>query len=109
VPYYSAADFYVLPTFYDPCSLGVLEAAASGLASVTTRFNGAAEAFGDGGCIVVDSPLDRGEIVAGYEALADPITRRKHSRACGGLADYLGVERHVEELLAAYGRAPTLR
>jgi len=107
--WYAAADAVVLLSWYDPCSRVILEAARWSIPSITTRFNGAAEAFGDGGCIVVDSPLDRGEIVAGYEALADPITRRKHSRACGGLADYLGVERHVEELLAAYGRAPTLR
>ncbi len=29
-PYYAAADLYVQPTFYDPCSLVVLEALASG-------------------------------------------------------------------------------
>ncbi len=47
-PYYAAADVYVLPTFYDPCSLGVLEASASGLPSVTTRFNGAGELLTQG-------------------------------------------------------------
>ena len=45
-PYYAAADAYVHPTFYDPCSLVLLEAAASGLPIVTTRrCNGATELF----------------------------------------------------------------
>lgn len=58
--YYAAADVYVHPTFYDSCSLTVLEALASGLPVVTTRFNGAADAIlsdeggqgcrGPGGC-----------------------------------------------------------
>ena len=40
---YFGADFLVHPTFYDPCSLVVLEALACGLPVITTRFNGASE------------------------------------------------------------------
>ena len=40
---YFAADFFVHPTFYDPCSLVVMEALACGLPVITTRYNGAAE------------------------------------------------------------------
>ena len=40
---YFAADFLVHPTFYDPCSLVVLEALACGLPVITTRYNGASE------------------------------------------------------------------
>jgi len=39
--YYGAADLLVHPTFYDACSLTVLEALASGLLVVTTSQNGA--------------------------------------------------------------------
>jgi UDP-glucose:(heptosyl)LPS alpha-1,3-glucosyltransferase len=58
-PYYAAADALVLPTFYDPCSLSVLEAAAGGLPCVTTRFNGAGELLTDGmdGFVLTD-PAD---------------------------------------------------
>ncbi len=45
VPYYAAADVYVHPTFYDTCSLVVLEAAASGLPVITSRLNGVSELF----------------------------------------------------------------
>ena len=39
--YYGASDLLVHPTFYDACSLTVLEALASGLPVITTRWNGA--------------------------------------------------------------------
>ena len=64
---YAASDIYVHPTFYDSCSLTVLEALASGLPVVTTRFNGASDAIAstEGGT-VIDDPADAG-------ALADAI------------------------------------
>src|SRR4051812_12695968 len=45
---YWASDFFVLPTYYDPCSLVVLEALACGLPVVTTQCNGAGELITDG-------------------------------------------------------------
>ena len=39
--YYASADLLVHPTFYDACSLTVLEALASGLPVITTSSNGA--------------------------------------------------------------------
>jgi len=46
--YYGAADFFVLPTRYDPCSNACLEAMASGLAVITTTENGASEFITEG-------------------------------------------------------------
>ena len=40
---YRASDIYLQPTWYDPCSLVVLEAMASGLPVITSAFNGASE------------------------------------------------------------------
>ena len=107
--WYSAADAVILLSWYDPCSRVVLEAARWSIPSITTRFNGAAEAFADGGCVVVDSPADIAAITNAYAELGDPDTREKHARACGEVSEYLGVRRHVEELLDAYRRAPKLR
>ncbi len=39
--YYAACDVFVLPTFYDACSLVVFEAMISGLPCITTIHNGA--------------------------------------------------------------------
>ncbi len=66
--YYAASDIYVHPTFYDACSLTVLEALASGLPVITTRYNGAAVAIvSDEGGKVIDDPAD-------VEDLADSIS-----------------------------------
>ena len=46
--YYGAADLLVHPTFYDACSLTVLEALASGLPVVTTTSNGASGVISHG-------------------------------------------------------------
>ena len=40
--YYANCDVFVLPTFYDACSLVVLEAMACGLPAITTTYNGVA-------------------------------------------------------------------
>jgi UDP-glucose:(heptosyl)LPS alpha-1,3-glucosyltransferase len=57
--YYGAADLLVHPTFYDACSLTVLEALASGLPVITTVLNGAAGTITDGQVgFVIQSPRD---------------------------------------------------
>ena len=40
---YQSSDAYLQATWYDPCSLVVLESLAAGLPTVTTKFNGAGE------------------------------------------------------------------
>ncbi len=42
-PLYQASDLFVLPTRYDPFANTCLEAAASGVPVITTRFNGSGE------------------------------------------------------------------
>jgi UDP-glucose:(heptosyl)LPS alpha-1,3-glucosyltransferase len=57
--YYASADILVHPTFYDPCSLVVLEALASGLPVITTRRNGAGWIIHEGKeGFVLDDPRD---------------------------------------------------
>ncbi len=57
--YYGAADLLVHPTFYDACSLTVLEALASGLPVITTYSNGASGILGDADAkFVINSPKD---------------------------------------------------
>lgn len=55
--YYRACDVFVLPTFYDACSLVVFEAMAAGKPVITTIFNGASGAISDGvdGLVLSDS------------------------------------------------------
>ncbi len=57
--YYANSDAFVLPTYYDACSLVAIEAMASGLPSITTMFNGAAGIITDGkdGYVISHPPV----------------------------------------------------
>lgn len=58
--YYGAADLLVHPTFYDACSLTVLEALACGLPVITTFFNGACGIMNNEDlCRVIQYPKDK--------------------------------------------------
>lgn len=102
-PYYAAADVYVQPTYYDPCSLVLLEALASGLPVVTSRYNGAGELIAEGvqGSIV-DDPSDAGELTARLRPLLDAEVRARMSSAARQLALEHSFEKNCRELLAIY-------
>ena len=78
--YYGAADLLVHPTFYDACSLTVLEALASGLPVVTTSHNGAGGLLqqGEEGW-VIQNPRDVDEIRMAIGYFLEDGTRQ---RAC---------------------------
>jgi UDP-glucose:(heptosyl)LPS alpha-1,3-glucosyltransferase len=66
---YAAADALILPTRYDAFANVCLEAAASGLAVVTSGANGAARWLGEAG-LVVDDPEDFTGFAKALDALA---------------------------------------
>ena len=84
VPYYAAADAYVHPTYYDPCSLVLLEAAASGLPIVTTRrYNGAVELFReDDEILTADDPAASDALYERVDALFDERLRAQTKCCC---------------------------
>ena len=103
VPYYAAADVYVLPTFYDPCSLGVLEAAASGLASVTTRFNGAGEMLTQGrDGYLMDDPADDEELAHYLRPLMNQTLRRQMGDAARRMALQHTLQQNCDQILEVY-------
>jgi len=103
IPFYAAADAYVLPTFYDPCSLGVLEAAASGLPCITTPFNGAGELLTDGcdGYLLAD-PADDYGLAVPMQWLLDPVLRHRMGEAARQLALQHTLERNCDQIEAIY-------
>ncbi len=101
-PWYSAADGCILLSWYDSCSLVVLEAARWQLPWITTAFNGAAEGLDPGAGIVVGSPRDTDAIVAAMDQIADSSRRSAMVAACRKMADSLSMDRHVDELLKIY-------
>lgn len=101
--FYRAADFFVLPTWHDPCSLVVLEALAMGLPTITTAQNGAGEIIEQGrhGYVLPD-PADVPALAAAMEKLLDPEARRAQREACLALRPRLSYEHHLDQLEALY-------
>lgn len=103
IPYYAAADAVVLPTFYDPFGLVVLEAAACGLPIATTRMAGASELLSDGrDGYVISNPADDDELAACLRQLLDPALRRRMGAAARKMAVTHTADRSCDEIVAIY-------
>jgi UDP-glucose:(heptosyl)LPS alpha-1,3-glucosyltransferase len=103
---YFAADFMVHPTFYDPCSLVVLEALACGLPVITTRCNGASELLTPGReGFVVDDPQDHVALAHAMQRLLDPAQRLSCAQAARRGAAEWTFEHHYRELLGVFREA----
>jgi len=103
VPFYAAADVYVHPTFYDTFSLVVLEALASGLPVVTSRYNGAVELFTEGaeGYLLSD-PTSVDELLLRLDPLFDPVVRERMGRSARRLAEKHTFRQNVDQVLSVY-------
>ena len=103
---YFAADFLVHPTFYDPCSLVVLEAMACGLPVITSRHNGAAELMTpprEG--YVIDDPHDTDHVAWCIGQLVDPVRRIPCAQAARQTASQWTFEHHYRQLLEVFAEA----
>ncbi len=103
IPLYAAADVFVHPTWYDPCSLVTLEAAASGLPVITTRYNGAAEFMTDGeDGYVLDDPADFVTLAARMEELLEPARRQAMGTAGRSMAERHTFAQQTTQFLELY-------
>jgi len=104
--YYTAADVYLHPAFYEPMGLVVLEALASGLPVVTTKFTGASEIITHGvDGFVVSEPRDIKGILEATQALLDKRRRDDIGLAARALAEKYPLERNYRGILEVYERA----
>jgi UDP-glucose:(heptosyl)LPS alpha-1,3-glucosyltransferase len=107
---YFASDFLVHPTFYDPCSLVVLEALACALPVITTRANGASELLHplqEG--YVIDDPHDHDRLAWAMAQLLDPGRRSSFAQAARKTAANWTFEHHYRELHCIFARAMARR
>ena len=106
---YFAADFLVHPTFYDPCSLVVLEALACGLPIITTRFNGASELMHPSPPLqegyVVRDPHDHQELAWCLAQMLDPGRRHAFTQAARRTAGQWTFEQHYRQLMSVLTEA----
>lgn len=109
-PAFFAADFLVHPTFYDPCSLVVLEALACGLPVITTACNGAAEVLHppeDG--LVLDDPSDVEGLADCIQQFCDPERRRAAAEAARRTAAAWTFEHHYRQVMQVLDEAVRYR
>jgi UDP-glucose:(heptosyl)LPS alpha-1,3-glucosyltransferase len=100
---YWSCDVFVSPTYYDPCSLVVLEALACGLPVITTACNGAGELMTDGReGFVLTAPDATGELVAALGHMDDDGRRRAMSAEAARLGREQSMDRHVERLVKVF-------
>jgi UDP-glucose:(heptosyl)LPS alpha-1,3-glucosyltransferase len=101
--FYSSADFFVLPTRHDPCSLVVLESLAMGLPVISTVFNGACEIMENGRHgFVLNDPSDVGALAEAMRKMTDATFRKSAREACLALRPQLSFDAHVQRLEQIY-------
>jgi UDP-glucose:(heptosyl)LPS alpha-1,3-glucosyltransferase len=107
---YFAADLFVHPTFYDPCSHVVPEAMACGLPVITTRHNGASELMNaprEG--FVLDDPHDHARLAECLKVLLDPSRRAACAQAARRTAQQWTFEHHYRQMMAVFAEAAARR
>ena len=104
---YFAADYLVHPTFYDPCSLVVLEALACGLPVITSRYNGASELLNppvEG--LVVEDPHNARVLADAVLRMHDRGYLREASAAARAAGAKWTFDHHYRALLERLFRSP---
>ncbi|HWE36090.1 MAG TPA: glycosyltransferase family 4 protein [Isosphaeraceae bacterium] len=100
---YAASDFFVLPTYYDPCSLVVFEALARGLPVITTACNGAGEVMTPGReGFVVRSPDAPDHLADALDRMADDAARLEMAGHAERLGRAQSFDAHVARLVALF-------
>ena len=101
--YYGGADFFVLPTYYDPFANVCLEALACGLPVVTTRVNGASELIEDekNGFVIAD-PDDVKGLAEAIIKLIDPRLRNSMAENAFESVKHLTIEEHARKVCRVY-------
>ena len=94
---YWSSDFFVSPTYYDPCSLAVLEALACGLPAITTACNGAGELMTNGReGFVIPAPDALDELAGAIGAMTDDAARRRMAEHAARLGRAHTFDHHVD-------------
>jgi UDP-glucose:(heptosyl)LPS alpha-1,3-glucosyltransferase len=103
---YWSSDFFVQPTYYDPCSLVVLEALACGLPVITSAQNGASELMSSGREGYILSSADaQGELLSALDQMSDDATRRAMSIQATRLGQEQTFDTHVARLITIFEEA----
>lgn len=108
--YYANSDVFVLPTYYDACSLVVMEAMASGLPTITTTANGAAGIIHDGkDGYIISHPPGSLDLAKKMQMLLDDEKRHEMSREALCTGQQYSAEKNHQEMLRIFEAVKALK
>ena len=108
--YYANSDVFVLPTYYDACSLVVIEAAACGLPSITTITNGAAGIITDGkDGFIISHPPEASDLSEKMRLLMDARRYQEMSREAGRTGQRYSAPKNHQEMMRICDDAAALK
>jgi UDP-glucose:(heptosyl)LPS alpha-1,3-glucosyltransferase len=104
--YYGAADILVHPTFYDACSLTVLEGLSSGLPVITTSSNGASGILSQGEDGWVIHNMEKGDqLKRAIEYFLDDKVRERASNRARGKAEIHDKKLNFDQMIGIFREA----
>jgi UDP-glucose:(heptosyl)LPS alpha-1,3-glucosyltransferase len=95
---YQEAHILVHPTFYDACSLTTMEAMASGLPTITTKWNGASALISPDEGYVIDEPRNTAALCDAIRNLFDKDKRQRMGEAARLKMEKYTMERNMEQI-----------
>ena len=108
--YYANSDVFVLPTYYDACSLVVMEAMASGLPTITTTANGAAGIIHDGkDGYIISHPPGSLDLAKKMQMLLDDEKRHEMSSEALCTGQQYSAEKNHQEMLRIFEEVKALK
>ncbi len=108
--FYGACDVFVLPTFYDACSLVVFEAMMAELPVITTKWNGAAGIIENGlDGFVLSDPADVDALCSTMEKCLDKEFLSRAAEAAGKKALNYTLRQNHKKMLAIFDEAARQR
>jgi len=102
LPYYGAADAFVLPTLYDPFPNVILEAMAAGLPVITSTKSGGAELIRDGENGYICDALDIEALTHAMNILTDRESSRRLGVSARETVEPYTLDKMAENLVAFY-------
>lgn len=102
---FAASDVVVLPSFYDPCSRFILEGLVAKKPVITTRYNGASEAYVNNrhGKIIDDgSDVKALAEAMKYFSVRENIEKASQAIKSDKLCENISIERHSREMIELY-------
>jgi UDP-glucose:(heptosyl)LPS alpha-1,3-glucosyltransferase len=95
---YHEAHILAHPTFYDACSLTTMEAMASGLPTITTKWNGASALISPDEGYVIDEPRNTAALCDAIRNLFDKDKRQQMGEAARLKMEKYTMERNMEQM-----------